>query len=208
MRLIDVEKKLKALEQPLFHSSDAATLLNVSRAHASKMMNRLEECGALIRLTRGRWMISEDVERLLIPEFLTAPAPSYISLQTALFHHGMISQIPSVVYAITASKTRRYQTPAGVFSLHHVEPRFFFGFSSVGNHGIKMASPEKALIDFFYLSPARSKIFRTLPELEFPKGFSVTKAREAISQIHSESRRTTVEQKFETCNQLARKRPL
>lgn len=38
-----------------------------------------------------------------------------------------------------------------------------------------MATPEKALIDFLYLSPARSNLFRVLPELELPRDFSAKK---------------------------------
>jgi hypothetical protein len=34
--------------------------------------------------------------------------------------HGMISQIPSVVYAVSISRTRRYATAVAEFSVHHV----------------------------------------------------------------------------------------
>ena len=38
--------------------------------------------------------------------------------------------------------------------------------------GVKIASPEKALLDALYLRPARSRLFRALPELELPRTFS------------------------------------
>jgi len=65
----------------------------------------------------------------------------------------MISQIPEIVYAVSISRARLYKTSLGTFSIHHLDPGFFFGFQSVGRMGIKMASPEKALVDFVYLSP-------------------------------------------------------
>jgi predicted transcriptional regulator of viral defense system len=203
MRLIDALGKIKGLGQASFHSSDVAALLKISRGHASKLMSRLVGSGAVFRLTRGRWVLLDGIEPLLIPEFLSAPSPSYISLQTALFHHGMISQIPSVIYAVTTSKTRRYKTPAGTFSLHHIEPEFFFGFSATGDRAIKMASPEKALVDYLYLSPGRSKIFRTLPELELLKSFRMRYVYEIIKQIKFKSRRTLVKRKLDNLLQTS-----
>jgi len=198
VKLLEAQRKLKALNQAVLLSSDVAALLNIQRSHASKVMSRLAESGFAIQLTRGRWVIADLIERLSIPEFLSAPSPSYISLQTALFHHGLVSQIPEVVYSVTTAKTRRYQTPIGTFSIHHLEPEFFFGFEVNSSHDVKMATPEKALIDVLYLSPTRSLIFQSLPEIVLSKGFRLGRAREIISKIQSESRRTIVKRKFET----------
>lgn len=54
----------------------------------------------------------------------------------------------------------------------------------------EMATPKKALIDFLYLSPAKSNLFRALPELELPRGFSAQKANKIINQIRSVRRNT------------------
>lgn len=37
---------------------------------------------------------------------------------------------------------------------------------------VKIASPEKALTNYLYLSLSRSQLFGTLPEVELPKSFS------------------------------------
>jgi hypothetical protein len=50
-------------------------------------------------------------------QLISAPDPAYISLQSALFHHGLIEQIPSILYAVTPGRPRRLRTPiARVFS--------------------------------------------------------------------------------------------
>ena len=59
-----------------------------------------------------------------------------------------------------------------------------------------MATPEKALLDFLYLAPAKSKLFISLPELEFPEGFSIKNVEQMITRIESRGRRTLVEKKF------------
>ena len=150
----------------------------------------------MIRLRRGVWALPNRVDPLALPEYLTAPFPAYVSLQSALYLHGMISQMPAVTYAVTLARTRRFTTPLGTVSLHHVQPSFFFGFEDAGRSGGRLATPEKALVDFLYLTPARSRLFRALPELEWPKRFSVSAARGVVERIEPVRRRTLVGRKL------------
>jgi predicted transcriptional regulator of viral defense system len=197
MKLVDVHARLLEMEVAVFQTSDAAACLNINNVHASKLLARLSSAGHLVHLNRGLWAFKDRVESLALPEYLTNPFPSYVSLQSALYYHELISQIPTVIYAVSISRTKKYETPLGVVSVHHVNPSFFFGFESMGRGIAKVATPEKALIDFFYLSPARSNLFRALPELEFPKNFSAKKARRIIGQIRSVRRQTLVKRLFE-----------
>ena len=197
MRLIDVHAQLLAMEAAVFHTSDASALLKISGAHASKLLSRLTEAGLLAHLSRGLWAFKDRVEQMALPHYLTDPFPCYISLQSALYHHGMISQIPAVIYAVSIARTKRFVTPLGTVSVHHVHSSFFFGFETADTAEIKMAVPEKALVDFLYFSPAKSKLFRSLPELELPKRFNIREARHMISKIRSVSRRKRVLSLFE-----------
>lgn len=197
MRLVDVHTKLLEIKVAVFQTSDAAACLNIDIAHASKLLARLASAGHLVHLRRGLWAFRERVEPLALPQYLTNPFPSYVSLQSALYYHDMVLQIPVITYAVSIGRTKRYETPLGVVSIHHVHPSFFFGFESTGKGEVKMAMPEKALIDFFYLSPAKSNFFRALPELELPKSFSNNKAYKIISRIRSVKRKNLVKRLFE-----------
>lgn len=197
MRLLDALTQLQRLDQPVIETRDAAVILGVGNAHASKMAARLAEAGHLLALRRGVWAFPGRLDLLALPERLTAPQPAYVSLQSALYHHGMISQIPSSVYAVSLARTRRYATPLGVVSIHHVAPDFFLGFESLGEKGIRMARPEKALLDAFYLAPARSRLFCRLPEVEKPEEFDVKEARRMIALIPFPARRNMVLKLFE-----------
>jgi predicted transcriptional regulator of viral defense system len=197
MRLIDAHIRLLNSGSSVFQTSDASALLGIGNAHASKVLNRLAASGYLTRLGRGRWGFAGRIDRFALPAYLTAPFPSYVSLQSALHHYGMISQIPSVLYAVSIARTRIYSTSLGVVSVHHIDPSFFFGHRAVGTGPGKIASPEKALIDFLYLSPARTRLFRALPELELPRDFKVAEARRIISRISSVRRRNHVSRRFE-----------
>lgn len=192
MRLIDAVTTLTAMQAAVFDTRDAAARLGIDAAHASTVLARLAAARHLVRLRRGVWAFRDRVDSLALPEYLTSPFPSYVSLQSALYLHGMIEQVPAVTYAVSLARTRRFTTPLGTVSIHHVDPRFFFGFENVGSSGGRLATPEKALVDFLYLAPARSKLFRALPELELPARFSQRRARAIVARIGSAKRRAMV----------------
>ena len=197
MRLIDALATLSAMQAPVFDTADAAARLGVDAAHASTVLARLAATRHVVRLRRGVWAFRDRVDPLALPEYLTSPLPSYVSLQSALYRHGMIEQVPVVTYAVSLARTRRYTTPLGAVSIHHVDPGFFFGFEDAGSSGGRLATPEKALVDFLYLAPARSRLFRALPELELPARFSPRRARAIVSRIESVRRRTMVSRALE-----------
>lgn len=196
MKLMDAFTQLKSFNISFFTTADAAARLHVSPIHASQILARLSQSNQLVRLTRGKWAIRESVDPLSLPEILTLPWPSYVSLQTALFYHGMIDQVPQLIFAVSLGRTRIFHTPLGVYSIHQIVPEFFFGFDRIGKDGIPIASPEKALLDVLYLGTSRSRLFRKLPEIEFPSKFSKRKAYEMIRKIPSKMRRTVVERRL------------
>jgi predicted transcriptional regulator of viral defense system len=198
MRPTETLAKLQALGQPLFETRDLAALLNVANSSATRTATRLAKTGMIVKLAQGKWALARDINRLAIPEHLTVPYPTYVSLQTALYHHGMISQIPAVTYAVSLARTRRYDTPIGTISIHHVEPEFFFGYELDESGMVKMATPEKALVDVCYLSPTRSRLFKRLPEIEIPRRFSWNKTLAMASKIKGRARRTFVERTLAT----------
>lgn len=204
MSLVDALTKLQALQPGVFQTSDAAACLSTTHGTASKILSRLCAKKAIVRLARGRWAFPNRTDKLAIPEQLTAPWPSYVSLQTALFYHGVITQVPAVIYAVSLGRTRLFKNFFGTYSIHQMKPDFFFGYDTVGKSGIKMASPEKALLDILYLSPARSNLFRKLPEVELPSKFKVNFAREMIQKITSSQRRGLVAKRFEELLKRAR----
>ena len=197
MKLLDVLGSLAGIEPPVFSTRDVAASLEVSPAHASTVLRRLAGAGRIICLRRGVWAFRDRLDPLAVPEHLTFPFPAYVSLQSALYLHGMISQVPSVTYAVSLARTRRWTTPVGTVSIHHVEPWFFFGFEDAGRRGGRLATPEKALVDVLYLRPARSGLFRSLPELTWPGTFNVRVARSMIARIRSTRRRTLASRAFE-----------
>ena len=192
MNLNQALAKLRTLSAPVIRTNDAAAHWGVTPALASKMLARLAVAGLVVRLQRGIWLIDLSAQPWTIHPYLTDSSFSYLSLQTALFHHGMIEQIPTTIHLISTAKTRMIKTPLGDYVVHQVAPPFFCGFEPFAGGPAQMATPEKALIDYYYFRPAKSRAFRALPEIEIPRGFKMKRALEYARLISSAARRGMV----------------
>jgi predicted transcriptional regulator of viral defense system len=196
MNASEALSRLQDLRAPVVTTADGATLLGVSVDAANKTLKRLAKVGLILPLRHDLWSVGKTIDPLLLPDYVTAPYPSYVSLQSALYLHGMISQIPQVTYVVSLKRTQRIRTSVGTLSIHRVAPSFFGGFEILGS-GVKLATPEKALLDVFYLSGTRSRLFATLPELELPRGFRFREARSWLERIPSKRLRTVAATRLE-----------
>ncbi|OFZ16799.1 MAG: hypothetical protein A2Z20_02050 [Bdellovibrionales bacterium RBG_16_40_8] len=172
MNAVEFLGRLTQLKTPFIHTKEIAAILKISIHSAGKYLEALRQRNLVEKIERGKWVLKNSPhDPMQAAEFITAPKESYISLQTALFYHGMIEQIPTQIYSVTIDRTRKVKTPVGVFSFHHCHPHFFTGYRYI-KPLLKIATPEKALVDFFYYAPTRSRQFTRLPELELPTKFS------------------------------------
>lgn len=188
--------RLRRLGVPAIGTADAAAALEQTTAAASQTLTRLADAGLVTSVRHGTWWLEAGpIDPLRLPEVLTAPLPSYVSLHTALHRRGMIEQIPEVTYVVSLGRTQRVLTAAGGFSIHHIAPEVFGGFEELPS-GAKLATAEKALFDFAYLSGGRTRLFTSLPELELPRGFRQQEVSLWVRKIPSERSRTLTERKL------------
>lgn len=187
---------LRQLGVPALDTADAAVALGLTTAAASQTLSRLAKAGLVRSVRHGTWWLEDALDPLRLPEYLTAPLPAYVSLQTALHRHGLIEQIPEVVYAVSLARTQRVKTTVATFSFHHVAPEVFGGFEET-EHGAKVATAEKAFFDFAYLSSGRSRLFTSLPELELPRGFRRKELSRWLEKIPSTRSRTLTSRKLD-----------
>ena len=205
MNQIEALQRLRTLTAPVVETRDVAALLEVSTSNATTILRRLSGKGMIAHLSRGRWLVNEKIDRLALPELISAPHPAYVSLQSALFHHGLIEQIPSVIYAVTPARPRRLRTPMGTISFHRMPPELFKGFELSSRSDAKVATPEKALFDLLYLAPGRSRVFSNQPELAIPRRFQWECLKEYTKLVKSASRRAFIAERIKalrsTCTQ-------
>jgi len=175
---------LLKLDVPAVTTADAAAVWGASIASASHALRRLATHDLVVPVRRGLWALRSKTDPLLLLEYVTAPYPAYVSLHSALHAHGMVEQVPVTTWGITLGRPGRVRTAVGTYSLHRVAPSFFGGYVQLPS-GVKLATPEKALVDVFYLSATRNRVFASLPEVELPATFRVSTAREWIRKIPS-----------------------
>ncbi|MCD4773450.1 MAG: hypothetical protein K8R41_08725 [Bacteroidales bacterium] len=114
----------------------------------------LEKSGQLIRLKKGLYIVSQDITNQSISKELIANhlyGPSYISLENALSHYGLIPERVYNTCSVTTKRKKSYDTPLGNFNYSSVPEKYF----SIGirqeiiqnSYAYLIASPEKALCD-------------------------------------------------------------
>ena len=188
--------RLRRLGVPVIETSDAAAALDQSTFAASKTLSRLAESELVTQIRHGVWWIDSKIDPYRLAGHLTAPLPSYLSLQTALHLRGMIEQIPEIFYVVSLARTQKIVTRAGTFSVHHVAAELFGGFDQTPE-GVRLATAEKGLFDLAYISGGRSRLFATVPELELPRRFRWQELKRWVDRIPSAQRRVLVTRRLE-----------
>lgn len=85
--------------------------------------------------------------------------PSYISLQSALNYYGFIPEAVFQVLSITTKRTRDLGASSVRFIYRNMKNSCYFGYTLIplGEHYIRLAEPEKALLDLLYLETSLEK---------------------------------------------------
>jgi hypothetical protein len=106
-----------------------------------------------MRVKKGLYCFGEAFRREpLSREYLAnlIYGPSYVSLEYALSHHGLIPERVETITSITTRRSRDFDTPFGTFSYRMLKgPRYAVGaiLETAGKTSFLVASPEKALAD-------------------------------------------------------------
>ena len=148
-----LEQKLRTFGGvPLTHGT-LLSILDEYRSPNDKIVLMIDD-GLLLPIKKGLYAVSPEITGIPLSLPLVANllyGPSYVSMDYALHHYGII---PERVVEITSMTTRRgktYDLTVGRFSYTHSPPEFYaIGVDRLENPdktGFLMASPEKALCD-------------------------------------------------------------
>lgn len=146
---------LFSIDKPFLTTEDVSRTLGIGIASSAVVCSRYAKQGLLVRLKKGVYVRKETLPTLRqaqlfqIANFLQVP--SYISLTTALAHHGISTQVQrDFVESISVKRTVTFKKAGLHFRYTRIKAELYSGFTKVG--GVFVALPEKALLDALYLS--------------------------------------------------------
>ena len=123
------------------------------------LVHRACKAGEILRLNPGLFVLSPPYRKSEPHPFVLAGilhAPSHISLESALAHHGLIPDAVYQVSSVTLGRSREFSTPLGVFNFRRVPARApRAGVQAVEvarNAWAFIAEPLRAIADAVYLN--------------------------------------------------------
>lgn len=142
-------------QRPLFHSS-MLDIFSDPLSHRQVQLSRWTKAGKLLQFRRGWYLIEKPWRLKDVPPPVIANnvlQPSYLSLDWALQYYEMIPEYVPNPTSITTARGIRFAVQNTLYLYYHVQPSFFKGYKQeeVGGFKIKIAYPEKALLDKIYL---------------------------------------------------------
>lgn len=148
---LKVEEKLKSLNFSIFTPREFRDVFGVKKNTASVFIRRNLKSGLFLKLRNGFYMLKDSApSHYFLANKLYQP--SYISLEKALSHYGIIPETVYSITSITTKPTREFKTPKGIFSYQRIKKEAFTGYGPKELEGttVFFAESEKALADYLY----------------------------------------------------------
>jgi predicted transcriptional regulator of viral defense system len=152
VRFLDFKQHFKA-----FRVFSVADILKWDRRFDTRRLVEWQQKSYVRRIVNRWYMFADEAvdERFLYLVSNRIYSPSYISCESAF---GFYHLIPEGVYSITSVttlKTDQVTNFLGNFNYRHMKPDLFFGYRLIEAYGhhVRMAEPEKLILDFLYLNP-------------------------------------------------------
>jgi len=157
MKTIDLMKAINRTGRRIFSAVDIAKMVGSNNKNTIyKTVERLTRNGILTRITNGVYSaVTTPPDLFEIANSLYVP--SYVSLESALYRYGVISQAPYTITSVSTNKSKRKTAFNNEFEYTHLNSKYFFGY--VRDRHVLIASREKALLDLLYLVSKNSRSF-------------------------------------------------
>ena len=166
------EKLLSLLgQQGYFDLASVIQLTGENRQNIKTQLYRWCKSGRLVPLRREMYAFAKPYagNALNIAELANRLySPSYLSTYWALGFYGLIPEKVVTYTSVTLRVTREFKNAFGVFKYSHIKNLRFFGYNSVeiNKRKVMMASPEKSLLDLWYLEAGKWDMNR-MQEMRF-----------------------------------------
>jgi predicted transcriptional regulator of viral defense system len=149
-QLVDITANLHCFSPGMITAGEKIDAVRVQ-------LSRWVTSGRIIRIHKGWYTLCEPFRRVRLDLNVVActiKRGTYVSLQSALAHYGMVPEYVAETTCVTTGRTLSLDSPVGRIGYRHVKRDVFFGFKQEvsGKQEAYIAVPEKALLDLFYLT--------------------------------------------------------
>lgn len=163
-----IAQQLQANLPPEFDVESARFLLSEQYKAPLKILSALEKSGYLIRIKRGLYTFTQNLDRLALAGSLHGP--SYVSFETALSFYGLIPERVEAVMSVVDGHPIKFETPVGQY-LYISQSRKLFalgmGMVTRGERAFLIATKEKALLDTASRAQLKTKNLTNQEVLDF-----------------------------------------
>jgi predicted transcriptional regulator of viral defense system len=145
-------------EVPIFEASHLMT--RVDRPNTFRhQLDVWTEQGNIQLLRPGLYVLARQYRQVRPHPFLVANhlvPGSYVSCESALMHYGLIPERRGPTISVNTIGSGEVGTVLGRYVYHQIDLRYIAGYEYQAltyNQSAMVARPEKALLDFIYLTP-------------------------------------------------------
>jgi len=132
-------------------------ILKVDPAFHRRRLNEWQDKGYIRKVVKGFYIFSDlELDEWALFEIANRIyKPSYVSLESALAHYQLIPESAYGITSVSTRRTYRFSSEIAGFRYQTVRPGLFSGYDLVarGPRKVKIARPEKAVLDLLYLNP-------------------------------------------------------
>lgn len=146
--------RLQKIKKLYFDYEELAKVFEIGESSARVSAGRYCRNGLLVRVKRNVYMLQEiwknagREDKFLIANI--GQTPSYISLMTALDYYNLTTQMQRHFFeSVAVKRTKQMNINGTRFQYTKILNDLYFGFRR--EKGFFIATPEKALLDAFYL---------------------------------------------------------
>ena len=154
MKYIEAFSRMEKEKLFVFSMEDLIKFFPTDKSTLKQQLLYWRSKGWIKSLKKGLYEIVYP-KRKDIPDLFVANriyAPSYVSLETALSYYSIIPEVAMGVTSVTPKPTREFKNHYGLFLFRSIKKGAFQGYRIIEERGfkIKIAEPEKALVDYIY----------------------------------------------------------
>ncbi len=155
MNYLTFEKALR--DFPIFSIRD---IQKIDSEFDSRRLFEWQQKGYILKIKSGYYCFEPYRKEEQFLNFIANKIykPSYVSFESALAYYNFIPEGVFTTTSATTLNTSSYNTAVGNFTYRHLKPMLFFGYKLIQEEGftVKIAEPEKVLLDYFYLNKINS----------------------------------------------------